>query len=218
MASSPAPFSDDFARTAREEADRLRVRAGELQARGERWIARGQQLVQEAERLHNRVRDLDELLGNAPQLRIDLQSKTLQGQRLREEATRILLAQYGLRTPIHYRAWYGLLTDSGLEAGGKDPLATFLTQITRSPVVERVEDGGGMYQLDPQGAYERARGELAEARRALTGLEECGAGSGAEDGRDSVDLAEQRLARAQRKLDAVLEARSNLFRERLSAA
>lgn len=216
MATNPAPFSDEFARTAREEADRLSVRATELRARGERWLARAHAVLAEAESLESQVRDLDELLGRAPQLRIDLQTGELQGQQLRDAAARILMQRRGPGVPIHYREWYELFIESGLAAGGKDPLATFLTQITRSPIVSRVEGGeGGIYLLDPSGAYDRAREAVAEGTRRVRVLRETG-----EKGSDQDNMlaeAERHVVRARQQLDAVIEARLNLLHARLAA-
>jgi hypothetical protein len=219
----PSPdFSDEFEQLAREEAERLRLRALELRARAEQWAARVRDAAAEAERVEARVQHLDELLGRAPQLRLDLQTEALQGQQLREEAVRILVEKLGTRQPIHYREWYGLLRDEGFVAAGKDPLATFLTQITRSPVVQRVNGRGGMYQVDHVAAYEQARLELAAATRELTQAEDTFAadsesnGGAAEVGplRDARD----KVARAQRALDAILAARSLILREQLDAA
>jgi hypothetical protein len=219
--SGPAAFSDEFEHVAREEAERLRVRALELRARSGRWADRARELAEEAERLESRVRHLDELLGRAPQLRLDLQSKTLQGQQLREEAVRILVEKRGAREPIHYRDWYGLLREEGLAAVGKDPVATFLTQITRSPVVERVEGQAGVYQVDPAGAYERARSELARAAAELSTAQESLAsqaeGAPADAHVVGVREAQERLAAAQRRFDAILRARSVVSRDRRSA-
>jgi hypothetical protein len=205
VASAQPPFSDEFAQTARVEAARLSARAQELRARGERWLQRAGELLREADRLEHRVRELDELLGRAPQLRLDLQTTQLQGQRLREEAARILLERRGLRVPIHYREWFALVTGDGLTVAGKDPLATFLTQITRSPIVVRRDAGSGMYELDPHGAYERAR-----ARLHAVVAEANGSAQLSED-----DLSAE-VSRARRDLDAVLEARAALFRGQLS--
>jgi hypothetical protein len=219
----PAEFSDEFEQVAREEAERLRVRAVELRVRSERWAARAGDLAEEAERLESRVQHLDELLGRAPQLRLDLQTRALKGQQLREEAVRILLDKRGTRNPIHYREWYTLLRDEGLAAAGKDPLATFLTQITRSPLVERVDGRGGVYQVDPAAAYERARGELARATRELSDAEArlaaAGDGSGHADASvKRVREAQERLAATQRRFDTTLAARSAMLRDRLTAA
>lgn len=222
MTARPPDFSEAFAATALEEAERLRVRAHELRLRGTRWIERGEQTVAEAERLETRVRELDEMLGRAPQLRIDLQSEQLRGQQLRKAAIQILVERVGTRRPIHYRDWYRLLTETGRAAAGRDPLATFLTQITRSPLVQRVEARSGVYQLDPGTAYQRARAELAAAARNLRQVQDdfgrtTGSASGDGEAGITVRDAAARVARAQRELDAVVEARSLLLRERLSA-
>jgi hypothetical protein len=118
----------------------------------------------------------------------------------------------GVNEPIHYRAWYELLLEEGVTATGKDPLATFLTQITRSPVVARVAGASGIYQLDPHGAYEHARVELADANRALTlTREQSGAGE------ERLSRARARLDQAKQQLNAVLHARSALLQARLTA-
>jgi len=217
MAIHPAPFSDEFAATARGEVDRLSMRAAEVRARAERWIERGEQLLQEAAHLENQVRDLDELLGRAPQLRIDLQTSELQGQQLREVATKLLLERRGTRSPVHYREWYELLLASGLRASGKNGLATFLTQITRSPVVARVSGSTGVYELDPQGALESARAELGAAQRLWNAFRDSATtGVVTDDGQEDLAQAETRLSKARQRFESVLQARSTLFRERLS--
>lgn len=197
VASEVAIFSEEFAQTARDEATRLAARAAEVRARGELWLERASKLLREADRLDHRVRELDELLGRAPQMRLELRSHKLQGHRLREEAARILLERRGLRVAIHYREWFELLREQGIEVAGKDPLATFLTQLTRSPVVLRVNGQQGIYQLDPHGAYECARLRLQEALAETNG-------EGA-----------SRLDAARRELDAVLEARTRLLCDRI---
>jgi hypothetical protein len=222
MARDDADFSGAFEATAREEAERLRVRSFELRARGERWVERGDEALAEAARLEARVRELDEMLGRAPQMRLDLQSEELRGKELREAALRVLLEQLGQRQRIHYRDWYRLLTEQGVVAGGKDPIATFLTQITRSPLVERVEGESGVYRLDPMRAYEQARAELAAASRdvraAEDGLSPAGREPRAAEAVEQARAAQARFARAQRHLVEVVAARSALLRDRLAAA
>jgi hypothetical protein len=203
MAREPASFSDEFARVARDEAASLAARAQEIRSRGERWSQRAGELLREADRLDQRVRELDEMLGRASQLRLDLQTRLLQGHRLREEAARILLDRRGLRSAIHYREWFDLLADEGMTVTGKNPIATFLTQITRSPVVVRVGERQGVYELDPHGAYERARAKLHSAL----------AQQAAADNAHRAVAAES-VEHARRELDAILEARAALFRNR----
>lgn len=211
----PAPFSDDFAQVAREEADRLAVHAAEIRLRAERWIARGEDLLQRAEELDAQVRDLEELLGRAPQLRLDLQTRELQGQQLRVAAMQILMKKLGTKRPIHYRRWYELMTEAGYAAGGKDPLATFLTQVTRSPLVHRVEGQSGVYEIDPHGAFERAREELRTAQRMVGALRDRNGDPEEPAGQDMTE-AESWLRRAKQQFDAVLEARTALRRAQLA--
>ena len=56
------------------------------------------------------------------------------GPDIREVAVRLLVDNG--REAMHYREWYELLERAGHEIAGKDPLAVFLTQISRSPAVQ----------------------------------------------------------------------------------
>src|SRR5690349_21007217 len=111
--------------------------------------------MREAERLaaqaiayEQQATELDELLGRASQLRLGLPHDGVSGQQLRDAAVEILVRQRGTGVPIHYREWFQLVSETGLNVGGRDPLATFLTQITRSPVVEQAgEPRSGLYLL-----------------------------------------------------------------------
>jgi hypothetical protein len=49
---------------------------------------------------------------------------------------------------VHYRTWFEWLGEDGVDVAGKKPLATFLTQLNRTPLVRRGEDAG-VYVLDP---------------------------------------------------------------------
>lgn len=70
---------------------------------------------------------------------------TLRGPAIREVAVGLLVADG--RDALHYREWFDLLTEAGYDVAGKDPLAVFLTQITRSPAV-RKGARPGEYALD----------------------------------------------------------------------
>ena len=88
----------------------------------------------------------------------------LRGPAIREAAVRALVADG--REALHYREWFELL---GHEVAGKDPLAVFLTQLSRSPAV-RKGARAGVYELD-RGAPARltaALDDLHEQLRALT--------------------------------------------------
>ena len=79
--------------------------------------------------------------------------KALRGPDIREVAVRLLVDNG--REAMHYREWYALLERAGHEIAGKDPLAVFLTQISRSPAVRR-GSRAGIYELD-RGAFHRLR-------------------------------------------------------------
>jgi hypothetical protein len=49
--------------------------------------------------------------------------------------------------PIHYRIWFQELVDSGYRVLGRDPLATFLTQVSRIDRVEKIGRRSGLYRL-----------------------------------------------------------------------
>ncbi len=88
----------------------------------------------------------------------------LRGAQIRETAVRVL-ASSATSQAVHYRTWFELLRHKGFVPAGKDPLATFLTQIGRSPVVQR-STAPGMYSLDLR-APERERARLAQLRAKL---------------------------------------------------
>jgi len=90
---------------------------------------------------------LDEMLGDAPQLSITPSDETLRGQRLREVAIQVLKRHKGEAVPVHYREWYELVVYDGHRVAGKDPVATFLTQVSRAPEIESVGRRSGLYRL-----------------------------------------------------------------------
>ena len=93
--------------------------------------------------------------------------RLLRGPEIRERAVE-LLVRAGDAEALHYRAWYDLLRTAGYGVIGKDPLAVFLTQLGRSPVVRKGTQAG-VYELD-RGAVPRLRGDLERLRQELLGL------------------------------------------------
>jgi CxxC motif-containing protein (DUF1111 family) len=91
------------------------------------------------------LRQMDDMLGLAPQLSLHALDGELRGQQLQEVAIE-LLRRRG-RQEIHYRDWYGLVVDAGFQVSGKDPLAAFLTQVSRAESVESVRPRSGLYRL-----------------------------------------------------------------------
>jgi hypothetical protein len=111
----------------------------------------------EAEGLTRRTADEDESV------------TVLRGPAIRGEAVRVLLGHPDCPEAMHYRDWFSLLEADGFRVAGKDPLATFLTQLSRSPAV-RKSTQAGVYELD-RGAVRRLRrrqDQLREELRRLT--------------------------------------------------
>lgn len=92
---------------------------------------------------------------------------------------------------LHYRQWLHMVERAGYEIGGQKPSATFLSQITRSPVIRRTTRPGH-YEIDRH-APSRLR------RRVMTLREELANGNV-----DHVDLVD---------LDQVRRRRGGLVRE-----
>ncbi len=211
------PHSDEFVRAARAEADALRLEVERLRQEAARHRELAERATAQALQLERRARDLDELLGRAPQLRLDLQSEALRGQRLREAAVETLARRRGLGEPIHYREWFQLLVAEGHEIDGKDPLATFLTQVTRSPVIRRQPDEPGVYRIDVEAGSEaalreldEAQAELAALRHALAQARERAHEAAIEDVRRRLGRAERRAAAAERALAEVARMQTSL--------
>lgn len=90
---------------------------------------------------------LDEMLGLAPQMTMTDADEALRGQRLRDVAIQILKRHKGDAVAVHYREWYELVVHEGHRVAGKDPVATFLTQVSRAAQVEPVGRRSGLYRL-----------------------------------------------------------------------
>ncbi len=91
----------------------------------------------------------------------------LRGPAIRAVAVQVLISQPEHIEAIHYRRWYELLLHAGYSVAGKEPLAVFLTQVSRSPVVRKATEPG-MYEVDRHAPrrirqrMERLHGELRE--------------------------------------------------------
>lgn len=89
----------------------------------------------------------------------------LRGAEIRKQAARRFFLAHGAGRGLHYRRWFDLLVADGTEIAGRDPLASLLTNLNRSPVVVR-GDQPGTYAIDPH-APERLRVELGEREAEL---------------------------------------------------
>lgn len=128
----------------------------------------------------------------------------LRGAAIRRAAVAVLRDRADATAPIHYRAWFELLEAAGHAVAGKDPLAVFLTQISRSPVVRRAAEPG-VYALDVAApARLRARLEALHGRLAALATRHDAA---ARAERDRI-VAE--IAVAERALDEAVDALGDL--------
>ena len=184
-AAAPQPSARLVRAVAAERAElerhrtRLATEAGELRAALAR-IERGLAEIDERRGL------LDRIVPSAP-AEPDPRpapAAALRGPAIREAAVRALVERGG--ETLHYREWFELLRNSGHDVAGKDPLAVFLTQLSRSPAV-RKGTRAGVYELDRQAAA-RLHATLDTLQRELRELTAARAGGG--------DLAAIRARRA----------------------
>lgn len=108
----------------RERLERLRALA----------VAAEHQLAGDEAMLQN----LQALTGRSEQMCLETLDSHLRGARVREVAMQILTQRDADSEAVHYRDWYEWLREAGFTVSGRDPLATFLAQISRAPDVERV--------------------------------------------------------------------------------
>jgi hypothetical protein len=139
--------SSGFVVAATAERDALAARLIDAQARVDRFEGRAAEVREEAEALAASIRAIEEVAGLAPQMALCEISEELRGERLREVALEVLRRLSSSGDPIHYRIWFQELVDSGYRVLGRDPLATFLTQVSRIERVEKIGRRSGLYRL-----------------------------------------------------------------------
>lgn len=140
---------------------------------------------------------------------ISVSRDQLRGPAIREVAVRVLLAEPSQIEAIHYRRWYELVTDAGYAVVGKNPLAVFLTQVTRSPLVRKATEPG-VYEIDRQARLriqqrlEKLRLELREVSLDAPSPTDLGA---VRAHRHELDIAISQQERALEEADRVLGSR-----------
>ncbi|MBV9309776.1 MAG: hypothetical protein JOZ73_03035 [Solirubrobacterales bacterium] len=139
--------SGEFLRAAQAERDHLAKCLGEAQERMEHFETLAAEAREEAKRLADSIHAIEEVASLAPQLAMSEINEELRGERLREVALQVLQRLSASGDPVHYRIWFDALVQSGYRILGRDPLATFLTQITRIEHVEGVGRRSGLYRL-----------------------------------------------------------------------
>jgi hypothetical protein len=182
MSSSPSRVSDRLRRAVAAERDKLA-------SQRERVERVRRDVGGELERLEHELADIDQRLellvrvapaaaehrepeaGDGHADRRDRPAEAmqrLQGLAIRVTAVRLLAGQAPRVEAIHYRDWYRLLQQHGYTVAGKKPLAVFLTQVSRSPVIRKAT-AAGVYELD-RGAPERLRHHLVDLEADLRAL------------------------------------------------
>jgi len=142
-----ANLSEHVREAVERERELVAQRLAELRDQAARLHVLVEQVDAEVAENARLLRQMDEMLGLAPQLSLEALQGELRGQRLREIAVELLRQKKGIGVIVHYREWYELLLEAGLRVAGRDPIATFLTQIARAPGVESVRPRSGLYRL-----------------------------------------------------------------------
>jgi hypothetical protein len=143
----PIDLSEAFRTSATAERVALLERFDESRARSEHHAALAKEAAREAERYAQTIRELGELLGVEDQLSIVDLSEEIRGERLRDIAAEVLWRHHSMGDVVHYKQWFDLVVAEGHRIGGKNPSATFLTQVARVESVERVGRRSGLYKL-----------------------------------------------------------------------
>ena len=129
------------------EYEQMVVRAERGRDRAMRLRALAEQAAKQVESDERLLRSLAEVLGLSAQATIEDLGGALRGIRLREVAVNVLQKHHRPGDEVHYRDWYTLVAGEGVAVAGKDPLATFLAQVSRADAVEAVGRRTGRYRL-----------------------------------------------------------------------
>jgi hypothetical protein len=147
MPELPISLSPAFRDTAIAEREALVVRYEECRTRSEHHAELAAEAAREAERYARTIRELGELLELEDQLSIVQLSDQLRGERLRDVAGEVVWRHFRAGDVVHYKQWFDLVVADGYRIGGKNPAATFLTQVARVESVKRVGRRSGLYEL-----------------------------------------------------------------------
>ncbi len=147
MAKVPLALSEAFKASAAAERKTLLERFEEARTRSEHHAQLAADAAREAERYAKTIRELGEILEIEDQLSIVGLSDELRGERLREIAAEVIWRHHRAGDIVHYKQWFELVVADGYRIGGKNPAATFLTQVARVGSVERVGRRSGLYRL-----------------------------------------------------------------------
>lgn len=125
----------------------VKARVTELRERADRLLRLAEHVGQQAAQEEHVLQELEGALGMRAQLQIEQLDLALSGRRMAEVAVAVLRRETQPGQAVHYRDWFALLQSAGFKVTGKDPLASFLAQVSRAPEVEAVGDRSGRYRL-----------------------------------------------------------------------
>jgi hypothetical protein len=210
--------SSRLSAAATAERERLEREVTRVERRAADAAADLQRLVNEQQALRERLELLDRLAPPPPvqeELSLEEDELTepppeppngyLRGARIRTVAVHLLAASVAADAAIHYADWFALLERAGFGVAGKDPVAAFLTQLTRSPVVEKA-GGPGQYRLDlsaPNDLQRKLRYLQEELRQLHAGQQTLEAIASARERRTELTAE---LARTERALEEAVAA------------
>lgn len=144
-------LSESFRSTALAERKKLIELYQRAREQHKDLMAQADQLALEADRYLRTVQELGELIGVEDQLSIAALTEELRGERLREVAARIVFRHFRPDEPFHYKQWLELVVAEGYRIGGKNPAATFLTQVAQVDGIVRVGRRTGLYLIETRG-------------------------------------------------------------------
>lgn len=140
-------LSDEFRQTAAQEREHLLRLYERCRETSDHHAQLAEEAARQADRYASTIRDLGELLGAEDQLSMTSLSAELRGERLRDVAAEVLWRHFGEGDVVHYKQWFELVVSEGYKVGGRNPTATFLTQVARVDAVERVARRSGLYRV-----------------------------------------------------------------------
>jgi hypothetical protein len=220
MASFATP-SAALVRTARSELERIDRGTATIEQRRAALLGQLAELDEEAESLTRRRLLLEELVsaeqaapsGRARSARAPSR-RSLKGAELRRVAGKLLWSTQR-DSEIHYREWFERVIAESYAIGGKDPAASFLTNIRDSPAVRR-GSMPGHYRLDPS-SIELIGQQISEAHAELADLERSieRVYADTESGRSAEPLREhrERLQQSLKRLESSMNELRYIFAE-----
>lgn len=204
--------SASLIRAARAETERIERVLAELDQRRQALHAQLAALDDETAVLLERRELLGRLTGEGAETTVGETRplrRLVKGRDLRRVAGRVLWQSEG-SGEIQYRDWFERVLAGGYAVSGKDPAASFLTNVRDSPAVVR-GSRPGFYRLDPARRAAVAQ-ELAEAQAELRDVVDVLARATTEPARrDALRDHRGRLSARVRRLEADLAELEAIF-------